>query len=65
MPTFPWFVAFVASGFYLRINSRVDAIHFSFSDLNSPLQGIPKYEIWMPCKVLGQSDQFVPGPHPP
>ena len=45
--------------------SRVDATHFSFSDSNSPLQGIPKYKIRMPCKVLGQSDQFVLGPHPP
>ena len=44
---------------------RVDATHFSFSDSNSPLQGIPKYEIRMPCKVLGQLDQFVLGPHPP
>lgn len=46
----------------LRVRVRVDDTHFSFSDPNSPLQGIPKYEIRMPCKVSGQLDQFVLGP---
>ena len=36
----------------------VDATHFFFSDSNSPLQGIPKYKIRMPCKVLGQSEGY-------
>ena len=52
-------------GINSRMDVRVDATHFSFSDPNSPMQGIPKYEIRMPCNVLGQSDHFVPGPHPP
>ena len=44
------------------VSIRVDATHFSFSNPNSPLQGIPKYEIRIPCKVSGQMDQFVLGP---
>ena len=50
------------SNFSLNSGIRVDDTHFSFSDPNSPLQGIPKYEIRMPCKVSGQLDQFVLGP---